>query len=70
LEFPGCSKPGSFWLPGAGLAIVRRDEIFGTPVVKAEGKETSMFAYLATHPFWHMKFKIAILTLATFIALC
>ncbi len=52
------------------MANVPVDEAPGTPVVMAVGKETLMFAYLATHPFWHMKLKIAILTLATFIALC
>jgi hypothetical protein len=29
-----------------------------------------MLWYLTTNPFWHMKVKIAILTVATFLALC
>jgi hypothetical protein len=42
----------------------------GTAVVSSTGEETSLMTTLANPLFWNMKIKIAILTLATFAALC
>ena len=58
------SRHGEAWRPAEATAG------FGTPVDIAAAQELTQMRLLNSRAFWDKKVKIAILTLATFIAMC